>query len=127
VFDFFVEHLWYLTITAFLVASTGRRELWWIGGGLMVCDLLDNLLYYTGQVWLGKLLDELGPFERGFRLIGGRRNIYLWMFFLGFWAGIAVPTLVAALLWAILTVLVHGSILVYHMSRRPAGSPAAAP
>jgi len=127
VFDFFVEHLWYLTITVFLVASTGRRELWWIGGGLMVCDLLDNLLYYTGQVWLGKQLDELGPFDRGFRLIGGRRNMYVWMFCLGFWAGIAVPTLVATLLWAILTVLVHGSRLVYHVSRRPAGSPAAAP
>jgi phosphatidylglycerophosphate synthase len=125
--DFFVEHLWYLTITAFLVASTGRDGLWWIGGALMVCDLLDNLLYYAGQVWLGKQLDELGPFDRGFRLIGGRRNIYIWMFGLGFWAWITVPTLVATLLWAMLTVVIHGSRLVYHVSRRVAGLPAAAP
>jgi phosphatidylglycerophosphate synthase len=125
--DFFVEHLWYLTITVFLVTSTGRSELWWIGGGLMICDLCDNLLYYAGQVRLGKQLDELGPFDRGFRLLGGRRNIYVWMFGIGFWAGIAVPTLVATLLWAVLTVLIHGGRLIYHVSRRSAGSSAAAP
>jgi phosphatidylglycerophosphate synthase len=127
VLDFFIEQAWYLSLTIFLVTSTGRGEVWWIGGGLMVCGLLDNLLYYAGQVRLGKLLDELGPFDRGFRLIGGRRNIYAWMFVFGFWAGVAVPTLVATLLWAILTVIVHGSRLVYHVSRRSAGSPAVAP
>jgi len=117
VLDFFMEHAWYLTITSFLVTSTNDTQWWWIGGGLMMSDLLDNLLYCAGHVWLGKQLDELGPFDRGFRLIAGRRNIYAWMWLLGFWAGLPTQVFVAALGWAIVTVGVHGTRLVYHLRR----------
>ena len=54
VLDFFIEHAWYVTITIFLVTSTHAPQLWWVGGGLMVSDLIDNLLYYLGQVFCGK-------------------------------------------------------------------------
>ena len=118
VLDSFVEHAWYLTITSFLVTSTNDTQWWWIGGGLMVSDVLDNLLYYAGLVWLGKYLDELGSFDRGFRLIAGRRNIYAWMWFFGFWAGLPTQVFVAALVWAIVTVGVHSTRLVYHLRRQ---------
>jgi CDP-L-myo-inositol myo-inositolphosphotransferase len=120
VLDFFIEHAWYLAITSFLVTSTNDAQWWWIGGGLMVSDFLDNLLYYAGHVWLGKQLDELGPFDRGFRLIAGRRNIYTWMWRLGFWAGLPMHVFVAALAWAIVTVGVHGVRLASHVRRRVA-------
>jgi len=120
VLDFFMEHAWYLTLTLFFVSRTHDWQWWWVGGGLMVSDLLDNLLYYAGHVCFGKQLDELGPFDRSFRLIAGRRNIYAWMFFFGFWAGLPIQIFVAALLWAIVTVGVHGARLVYHVHRRMA-------
>jgi len=120
VVDFFIEHAWYLAITSFLVTSTHEAQWWWIGGALMVSDVLDNLLYYAGHVWLGKQLDELGPFDRGFRLIAGRRNIYAWMWMFGFWAGLPMHVFVAALAWAIVTVGVHGVRLAYHVRRRVA-------
>jgi phosphatidylglycerophosphate synthase len=125
VLDFFMEHAWYLTITSFFVTSTNDTQWWWIGGGLMVSDVLDNLLYYAGHVWLGKQLDELGPFDRGFRLIAGRRNIYAWMWVFGFWAGLPMHVFVAALAWAIVTVGVHGVRLAYHVRRRIAVAGAA--
>jgi len=118
VLDFFMEHAWYLTITIFLVTSTNDTQWWWIGGGLMLSDLLDNLLYYAGHVWLGKQLDELGPFDRGFRLIAGRRNIYAWMWMFGFWAGLPTYSFMAALAWALVTVGVHSVRLAYHVHRR---------
>jgi 1L-myo-inositol 1-phosphate cytidylyltransferase / CDP-L-myo-inositol myo-inositolphosphotransferase len=118
VLDFFMEHAWYLTITSFLVTSTNDTQWWWIGGGLMLSDLLDNLLYYAGHVWLGKQLDELGPFDRGFRLIAGRRNIYAWMWMFGFWAGLPTYIFMAALAWALVTVGVHSVRLAYHVHRR---------
>ena len=93
VLDFFVEHAWYLTLTLFFVSQTGDSSVWWMGGGLMAGDLLDKLLYMTGHLTLGKQLDELGPFDRQFRLIAGRRNIYLWMFILGFWGGLPLQAL----------------------------------
>jgi len=120
VLDFFMEHAWYLTITIFFVASTNEWQWYWVGGGVMVSDVLDNLLYYVGHVFLGQQLDELGTFERGFRLIAGRRNIYAWMFLFGFWAGLPTQVFVAALVWAIVTVGVHGARLVYHLRRRGA-------
>ena len=120
VLDSFVEHAWYLTITSFLVTNANDTQWWWIGGGLMVSDGLDNLLYYAGHVWLGKYLDELGSFDRGFRLIAGRRNIYTWMWMFGFWAGLPTHVFVAALAWAMITVGVHGVRLAYHMRRRMA-------
>jgi len=117
VLDFFVEHAWYLTITSFLVTSTNDAQWWWVGGGLMVSDVLDNLLYYAGHVWLGKQLDELGSFDRGFRLIAGRRNIYAWMWMFGFWAGLPTHVFVAAMAWAVITVGVHSVRLAYHVRR----------
>jgi phosphatidylglycerophosphate synthase len=120
VLDFFMEHAWYLTITVFLVSSTNDTQWWWVGGGLMASDFLDNMLYYAGHVWFGKQLDELGPFDRGFRLIAGRRNIYVWMWLFGFWAGLPAQACVAALAWALVTVGVHSVRLAYHMHRRMA-------
>jgi phosphatidylglycerophosphate synthase len=120
VLDFFMEHAWYLTITIFLVTSTNDAQWWWVGGALMASDLLDNLLYYAGHVWFGKQLDELGPFDRSFRLIAGRRNIYAWMWLFGFWAGLPAQVFAAALAWAIVTVGVHGIRLAYHVHRRMA-------
>ena len=116
--DFFIEHAWYVTITIFLVTSTHAPQLWWVGGGLMVSDLIDNLLYYLGQVFCGKQLDELGGFDRRFRLIAGRRNIYAWMFFFGFWAGLPVQIFVVTLVWSLITIGVHGVRLVYHARQR---------
>jgi phosphatidylglycerophosphate synthase len=120
VLDFFMEQSWYLTITIFLVSHTGMWELWWIGGSLMACDLLDKLLHGVGRLYLGKQPEELGQFDRKFRRIGGRRNIYALMFLFGFWSGFPVHALVLALVWALLTVAVHSSRLVYHLGRRTA-------
>ncbi len=116
ILDFFIEQVWYLTVTIFLAIHTGKHELWWIGGGLMACDCLDKSLYGLGHRLFKKHLDELGPFDRQFRLIGGRRNIYLLIFILGFWADFAPQTLVLAFAWALCTVLVHSGRLVHHMS-----------
>lgn len=118
VLDFFIEHAWYLTITIFFVTSTHDSQWWWVGGGLMLSDLSDNMLYYLGQVFFGKQLDELAPFDRGFRLIAGRRNIYTWMFRCGFLAGFPGQTFVLTLVWALVTIGVHGVRLVYHARQR---------
>ena len=120
VLDFFMEQSWYLTITIFLVATSGEPWLWWIGGGLMGCDLLVKILYGVGRLLFGKQLEELGPFDRGFRSIGGRRNIYMGILLIGFWTGLSPQALVLALGWALLTLTVHVSRMVYHLSQRTA-------
>ena len=120
VFDFFMEQAWYLCITLSLYTGTGNQKLLWVGIGLMACDLIDSLCYYLIHVRLGKELDELGGFDRAFRLVGGRRNIYMWMFLFGSWAGYPAHTFVAVFVWAAITVGVHGSRVIYHLNRTAA-------
>ncbi len=118
IIDFFVEQAWYLTLTAFLATSTSSPSVWWIGGGLMAADLLDKLLYMLGHILLGKQLDELGCFDRRFRLLGGRRNVYLWILLLGFWAGFPPQALIVSCGWALCTLTVHSMRFVYHLRRQ---------
>ncbi len=118
VLDFFVEQSWYLCLTLYFVSHTGQTTISWIGGLLMASDVFDKLLYMWGHMAFGKQLDELGVFERRFRLIGGRRNVYLWFFLLGFGAGYPIPVFIAASLWALCTVLVHGARFLHHLRHR---------
>ncbi len=120
VIDFFVEQSWYLCLTLYVVNATGHAILGWIGGLLMASDVFDKLLYMWGHTAFGKHLDELGPFERRFRLIGGRRNVYLWFFILGFWSDNPVPVFIAASMWALSTALVHSTRFLYHLRHRDA-------
>lgn len=126
VLDFFVEQAWYASITFFLATSTGRAGVWWLGGGLMLCDIVDNLLYGMGKLYLGTQLDELSPFDRKFRLIAGRRNIYCWMFLFGFLAGFPLQTLAVVALWSFITAATHGFRLLYRLfgKRRRRGADA---
>jgi phosphatidylglycerophosphate synthase len=123
VIDFFVEQSWYFCLTLYVVNHTappllGHPLLGWIGGLLMASDVFDKLLYMWGHTAFGKHLDELSPFDRRFRLIGGRRNVYLWFFILGFWSGNPVPVFIAASLWALCTALVHCGRFLHHIRHR---------
>lgn len=84
----------------------------------MAADLLDKLLYMFGHMTLGKQLDEMGPFDLKFRLIGGRRNIYLWILLLGFWSGFALQALAISCVWALCTAAVHSVRFTYHVTTR---------
>jgi hypothetical protein len=55
------------------------------------------------------MLDELTPFDRRFRAVAGRRNVYVWFFVVGFWSGHAATAFLAATAWAGVTVLVHAA------------------
>lgn len=118
VIDFFVEQSWYFCLTLYFVNHTGPPIIGWIGGMLMASDLFDKLLYMWGHNTFGKQLDELGPFERRFRLIGGRRNVYLWFFMLGFWSGNPTPVFIAASLWSLCTALIHSARFLHHLRHR---------
>jgi hypothetical protein len=55
----------------------------------------------------GRLLDDVGSFDRGFRLIAARRNIYIWVLAFGFLLNALPQTYVFICGWAALTAVVH--------------------
>jgi phosphatidylglycerophosphate synthase len=122
IIDFFVEQSWYGCLAVYFVHHTGLGLLGWVGGILMLSDMCDKLLYMWSHMVFGKQFDEMSPFERRFRLIAGRRNIYLWLFMLGFWSANPIPVFVAASVWSLCTAITHGLRFLHHLRDRDLSS-----
>jgi phosphatidylglycerophosphate synthase len=115
--DFFYENAWYLTLAARL-ARTHDPAAWKIGLLITACDILDNILGAFFAYVKGKTLDEMSSFDRQFRLIGGRRSIYLLILLAGFIFGAPFLAFQAVLGWAGATVLIHAGRAAHHLLRR---------
>lgn len=98
--DFFYENAWYLGMASHLHAL-------WLGWVMVAADLADNMAYLVVKRRHGKLLDEMSPFDRAVRRVAGRRNIYVWMFLIGFSLAEGAATLKFVATWAVLTGLAH--------------------
>lgn len=106
--DFFYENSWYLSLASFF-ARSGHPALWYAGWLLVACDLADSLLYLVVQRHTSRMLDEMTPFDRRFRAVAGRRNVYVAMFVVGFFTGRAPTAFACAVAWALATVAVHAA------------------
>jgi phosphatidylglycerophosphate synthase len=104
--DFFYENFWWLALATHFAAADGLH-LWHAGIVLVACDLLDNLVYAAVSARTGRMLDELSPFDRRFRGIAGRRNVYVTICAPGFLLGHGAGAFLAAACWAGITVTVH--------------------
>jgi len=107
--DFLYENAWYLCLAWYLATLADAPGPWRAGCVLVACDLADSLLYLAAQRRTGVMLDELTMFDRRFRAIAGRRNVYVMIFVVGFFAGHAATAFLCAVAWALATVVVHGS------------------
>ncbi|MBI3302241.1 MAG: CDP-alcohol phosphatidyltransferase family protein [Deltaproteobacteria bacterium] len=115
--DFFYENAWYLALAARL-ARTHDPAAWSVGLAITACDICDNIIGVLFAQLTGKTLDERAPFDQRFRLIGGRRSIYLLILLVGFLIGAPFSALQAVLGWAGVTVLIHLGRSAYHLLRR---------
>ena len=116
----FSESTWYLALAAYL-ARTQNPIAWDVGIAVTICNLCDNVLTAAFTQFRGKALDEMGWFDQRFRLIGGRRSIYLLMLLIGFLLGMPLPAFQAVLWWATVTVFIHLGRIVYHVARHALG------
>ena len=123
--DFFYENFWYLSIASHLAVGSGLR-LWHAGVLLVAADFVDNLVYLGVRMRTGRMLDELTSFDRRFRAVAGRRNVYVMIFALGFFGGHAVAAFSVATCWAVVSVAVHSARLAT-VGATPHADDAAAP
>jgi phosphatidylglycerophosphate synthase len=106
-FDAFFEHSWWIAI-AWSLQSSGR-----LPGAFLYLLLLMGAEGVAGLARLsvirscGRTLDELGDFNRIVRLIGGRRNIYIWIFALGVVLGAPAEAFKLMAWWAAITAAVQ--------------------
>ena len=106
-FDSLFEISWW-TALAYHLQSTGK-----LAGAygylllLLSAEALDLIAKGSILFRYGRLIDELGPFDRFIRLIGGRRNIYVWILTVGVIFGNPARAFVVIAWWESITAAIH--------------------
>ena len=106
-FDALFEWSWWTALAYHFQISgqlPGAFRYWLL---LLAAETLDGLA--KGGVFLttGKVIDELGAFERFVRLLGGRRNVYVWILTIGFLWGEPAKAFIVMAWWEAITAAVH--------------------
>ena len=115
--DYFYENLWYIAIGVGL-KNVYHKDMAVIFSTIMIIsDTIDNIAYTLSNKWLKKNLDLLSPFDMAFRKIAGRRNIYSFMFMIGFSLGYYFQTFIIASIWAAVTAIIHTVRLIQNKTK----------
>ena len=105
--DYVLELSWWSAL-AFHFASMHQlpQAGWWLAL-LFVADLIDRLAKANVKRLTGRNLDDVSPFDRLVRLIGGRRNIYVWILAAGLALGVADKAFFGLCAWGGMTAAIH--------------------
>ena len=106
-FDAFFEHSWWIAIAFYLHSSGGLPFAFLYLVLLMGAEGVAGLAKLSVIRSCGRTLDELGDFNRLVRLIGGRRNIYIWILALGVVLGAPAEAFKLMAGWAAITAAVQ--------------------
>jgi phosphatidylglycerophosphate synthase len=105
--DYVVENSWWAAIAFHLWRSGQLPNAFYFLALLIASHLLNELAKRRAKMATGRLLDDLTPFDRSFRLIAARRNVYVWILACGFLLG-AFPRSYAIICgWAALSAAIH--------------------
>ena len=121
--DFFYEWSWWAALAYYFSSSGRMADAWWYFGLLALFEILDGVAKLVNIRWFGCLIDEMSPFERAVRLLGGRRNIYVWLLTFGALVGSPETTFRLLPLWQGATALLHWIRLPWLVATRSRDSP----
>jgi phosphatidylglycerophosphate synthase len=105
--DYLIENSWWAAIAFELWRSGQFPNVFYFFALLVGSHLLDEFAKRRAKMVKGRLLDDLTPFDRAFRLIAARRNVYVWILACGFLLD-AFPQSYAVICgWAAVSAAVH--------------------
>ena len=105
--DYLIENSWWAAIAFHLWRSGQFPNVFYFLALLIGSHLLDEFAKRRGKMAKGRLLDDVEPFDRAFRLIAARRNVYVWILACGFLLH-AFPQSYAVICgWAAVSAAVH--------------------
>ena len=105
--DYLIENSWWATIAFHLWRSGQFPNVFYFFALLVVSHLLDEFAKRRVKMAKGRLLDDVTLFDRAFRLIAARRNVYVWMLACGFLLGIFPQSYAFICGWAAFSAAVH--------------------
>jgi phosphatidylglycerophosphate synthase len=105
--DYLIENSWWAAIAFDLWRSGQFPNAFYFLALLIASHLLAEFAKRRAKMAKGRLLDDVAPFDRAFRLIAARRNVYVWMLACGFLLD-AFPQSYAVICgWAAFSAAVH--------------------
>jgi phosphatidylglycerophosphate synthase len=105
--DYLIENSWWAAIAFHLWRSGQFPNVFYFFALLIGSHLLDEFAKRRAKMAKGRLLDDVTPFDRAFRLIAARRNVYVWIVACGFLLD-AFPQSYAIICgWAAVSAAVH--------------------
>jgi len=105
--DYLIENSWWAAIAFHLWRSSQFPNVFYFFALLIGSHLLDEFAKRRAKMAKGRLLDDVTPFDRAFRLIAARRNVYVWILTVGFLLH-ALPQSYAIICgWAAVSAAVH--------------------
>src|SRR5438445_7747209 len=82
--DYLIANSWWLAIALLLWRSGQFPNVFYFFALLIGSHLLDEFAKRRSKMAKGRLLDDVTPFDRAFRLIAARRNVSVWILACGF-------------------------------------------
>jgi phosphatidylglycerophosphate synthase len=118
--DYVIENSWWATIAFHLWGSGQFPNVFYFFALLVGSHLLDEFAKRRVKVAKGRLLDDITPFDRAFRLIAARRNVYVWGLACGLLLGVFPQSYAIICGWAAFSAAVHllRSIWICNTSRQ---------
>ncbi|MFL6540843.1 MAG: CDP-alcohol phosphatidyltransferase family protein [Chthoniobacterales bacterium] len=105
--DFVLETTWCATLAFWLARSGGSPHAWRYFAVLLVADIVDRIAKTIARKHIPVLLDDFSPFDRFVRLIGARRNVYIWILAIGLVSGAFGRSYEVCACWGAITALLH--------------------
>jgi phosphatidylglycerophosphate synthase len=105
--DYVIENSWWTAIAFHLWRTAQLRSAFYFLALLIGSYLVDEFVKRRAKIATGRLLDDVAPFDRAFRLIAARRNVYVWFLAGGFLLGAFPQSYAVVCSWAAVTAAVH--------------------
>jgi phosphatidylglycerophosphate synthase len=106
-FDGLFEISWWTALAYHFHSSGELPQAFWYLLLLLFAEGLDAIAKASILFTYRKLIDELGPFDRFVRFVGGRRNVYVWILALGLLLGAPAKAFITMAWWETATAAVH--------------------
>ncbi len=106
-FDTLFELSWAVALAFHFQRSGALPGAYWYLLLLLAAEGVDGLAKLSVIRRYGRLIDELTPLDRKIRLLGGRRNIYIWILAVGLLLGAPATAFVVIAWWEVVTAIIH--------------------
>jgi phosphatidylglycerophosphate synthase len=105
--DFVFEMSWWVALAYWFQRSGQLPAAWWFFALILGAEIVDLLAKLVAYLWTHCPLDDYTPFDRWFRLIGARRDIYIFAIAVGLLFGAAAQTYALCAWWGVITAGIH--------------------